>query len=61
MKNEEIEFSKGFTDLHTLSYQNIISTNIINGLRDTKNSIEVVSQNRINELHKKNIKLKIFL
>ena len=27
IENEEIEFSKGFTDLHTLSYQNIISGN----------------------------------
>lgn len=46
IENEEIEFSKGFTDLHTLSYQNIISGNGY-GLKDAKSSIEVVSQIRI--------------
>lgn len=45
IENEEIEFSKGFTDLHTLSYQNIINGNGY-GLIDAKNSIEVVSQIR---------------
>ena len=45
IENEEIEFSKGFTDLHTLSYQNILSGNGY-GLKDAKNSIEVVSQIR---------------
>ena len=43
--NEEIEFSKGFTDLHTLSYKNILSGNGY-GLKDAKNSIEIVSQIR---------------
>jgi len=43
--NEEIEFSKGFTDLHTLSYKNILNGNGY-GLKDAKNSIEVVSQIR---------------
>ena len=43
--NQEIEFSKGFTDLHTLSYKNILSGNGY-GLKDAKNSIEVVSQIR---------------
>ena len=45
IENEEIEFSKGFTDLHTLSYQNILSGNGY-GLKDAMNSIEVVSQIR---------------
>ena len=45
IENEEIEFSKGFTDLHTLSYQNILGGNGY-GLKDAKNSIEVVSQIR---------------
>lgn len=39
--NEEIEFTEGFTDLHTLSYKNIL-----NGLgftiEDARNSIELV-------------------
>ena len=47
IENKEIEFSKGFTDLHTLSYQNIISGNGY-GLWDAKNSIEIVSLIRNN-------------
>ncbi len=42
---EEIEFSKGFTDLHTLSYKHIIEGNGY-GLLDAKNSIEIVSKIR---------------
>ena len=45
IENEEIEFSKGFTDLHTLSYQNILGGNGY-GLKDAKNSIEIVSKIR---------------
>lgn len=42
---EEIEFSKGFTDLHTVSYQKILQ-GFGYGLKDAKNSIEIVSQIR---------------
>ena len=42
---EEIEFSKGFTDLHTVSYQKIIEGKGY-GLLDAKNSIEIVSKIR---------------
>lgn len=39
--NEEIEFSAGFTDLHTLSYQEILKQNGF-GLEDAKPSVEIV-------------------
>ena len=39
--NEEIEFSGGFTELHTESYKNILSGNGF-GLEDAKSSIEIV-------------------
>lgn len=39
--NEEIEFSGGFTELHTESYKNILSGNGF-GLEDAKPSIEIV-------------------
>ncbi len=42
---KEIEFSKGFTDLHTVSYQKILEGKGY-GLKDAKNSIEIVSQIR---------------
>ena len=42
---KEIEFSKGFTDLHTLSYQKIINDNGF-GLNEARKSIEIVSQIR---------------
>jgi len=45
IEGEQIEFSKGFTDLHTVSYQNILNGNSY-GLSDAKNSIEIVSQIR---------------
>ena len=45
IEGEEIEFSKGFTDLHSISYQNIIEGNGY-GLIDAKNSIEIVSKIR---------------
>lgn len=45
IENEEIEFSKGFTDLHTVSYQKILNGEGY-GLADAKNSIEIISQIR---------------
>ena len=45
IEDKEIEFSKGFTDLHTVSYQKIIEGKGY-GLIDAKNSIEIVSQIR---------------
>ena len=41
VENQEIEFSGGFTDLHTLSYQEILKGNGF-GLEETKKSIETV-------------------
>ncbi len=41
VENEEIEFSGGFTDLHTLTYQEILKGNGF-GLEETKRSIETV-------------------
>lgn len=41
MEGEEIEFSEGFTDLHTKSYEEIIKGNGF-GLKDAKPSIETV-------------------
>lgn len=40
--NEEIEFSGGFTDLHTRSYEEILKGNGF-GLKEAKPSIEIVS------------------
>jgi UDP-N-acetyl-2-amino-2-deoxyglucuronate dehydrogenase len=45
IEGKEIEFSKGFTDLHTVSYQKILEGKGY-GLLDAKNSIEIVSQIR---------------
>jgi len=45
IEGEEIEFSKGFTDLHSISYKNIIEGNGY-GLTDAKSSIEIVSKIR---------------
>ena len=42
---EEIEFSTGFTDLHTLSYQGILKGDGF-GLKEAKKSIEIVHQIR---------------
>jgi len=42
VNKEEIEFSGGFTDLHTRSYEEILKGNGF-GLKEAKNSIEVVS------------------
>ena len=41
VEGEEIEFSGGFTDLHTLTYQEILNGNGF-GLEETKRSIETV-------------------
>ena len=47
IEGEDIEFSKGFTDLHTVSYQKILEGNGY-GLSDAKSSIEIVSKIRKN-------------
>src|SRR5690606_21978108 len=41
VEGEEFEFSGGFTDLHTLSYQEILKGNGF-GLEETRQSIEIV-------------------
>jgi UDP-N-acetyl-2-amino-2-deoxyglucuronate dehydrogenase len=41
IENEELEFSEGFTDLHTVSYQEILKGNGF-GIQDARASIEVV-------------------
>lgn len=43
IEQDEIEFSKGFTDLHTISYKKILAGEGF-GLIDTKPSIEIVSK-----------------
>lgn len=45
VEGEEIEFSQGFTDLHTISYQEILKGNGF-GLEDARPSIEIVHQIR---------------
>ena len=45
IEGQEIEFSKGFTDLHTLSYQKILNGEGY-GLSDAKNAIGIVSKIR---------------
>ena len=47
--NEEIEFSGGFTELHTKSYKDIIAGNGF-GLTDARQSIEIVQKIRNSEL-----------
>ena len=42
VNGEEIEFSGGFTDLHTKSYEEILKGNGF-GLKEARNSIEIVS------------------
>lgn len=46
---EEIEFSDGFFDLHTASYQSIVEGNGF-GLKDARQSIEIVHDIRVSEL-----------
>jgi len=45
LNNEEFEFSEGFTDLHTRSYEEILKGNGF-GLEDTRKAIEIVYQIR---------------
>lgn len=47
--NEEIEFSKGFTDLHTASYQHILDGKGF-GIGEARQSIEIVHDIRTAEL-----------
>ena len=42
LEGKEIEFSQGFTDLHTRSYEEILKGNGF-GLDEARNSIEIVS------------------
>lgn len=49
---EEIEFSGGFTELHTKSYQAILAGNGF-GLEDARQSIEIVQTIRNSEISKK--------
>ena len=49
IEGEEIEFSKGFTDLHKVSYQRIIAGKGY-GLSDAKKSIDIVSKIRNKEI-----------
>lgn len=51
VNNEEIEFSDGFTELHTESYKEILKGNGF-GLLDAKQSIEIVHDIRNNEIVK---------
>lgn len=45
MNNTEVEFSEGFTDLHTTSYQEILAGKGF-GLKDAKPSVQIVYQIR---------------
>ena len=45
INEEEIEFSGGFTDLHTVSYRNILEGNGF-GISEARNSIEIVHEIR---------------
>ena len=49
IEGEDIEFSKGFTDLHKVSYQRIIAGKGY-GLSDAKKSIDIVSKIRNKEI-----------
>jgi len=49
--NEEIEFSGGFTDLHTLSYRNILDGTGF-GIEDSRQSIEIAHNIRNQQLSK---------
>ena len=49
LDNQEIEFSSGFTELHTESYKNILAGNGF-GLEDAKQSIEIVHAIRNSEI-----------
>lgn len=45
MEREEIEFSDGFTELHTNSYKEMLNGNGF-GILETKNAIDMVSKIR---------------
>jgi len=45
VENEEIEFSDGFTDLHTESYRQLLAGKGF-GMKDTRNSVEIAHQIR---------------
>jgi UDP-N-acetyl-2-amino-2-deoxyglucuronate dehydrogenase len=47
--NKELEFSGGFTDLHTLSYENILAGKGF-GIKDSQQSIEIAHKIRNQEL-----------
>jgi len=47
--SKELEFSGGFTDLHTLSYENILAGNSF-GIEDSRQSIEIAHKIRNQEL-----------
>ena len=49
---EELEFSGGFTDLHTESYEKILKNEGF-GLEDAKKSIEIVSDLRVKQIESK--------
>jgi len=49
VEGEEIEFSGGFTDLHTLSYQDILKGGGF-GLEDARQSVEIVQKIRNSEI-----------
>ena len=40
VENEEIEFSDGFTDLHTESYRQLLAGNGF-GIKETRSSVEI--------------------
>ena len=45
LDGEEIEFSEGFTDLHTITYEEVLKGNGF-GIEDSRHSIEIVHQIR---------------
>jgi UDP-N-acetyl-2-amino-2-deoxyglucuronate dehydrogenase len=45
VENEEIEFSDGFTDLHTESYRQLLAGNGF-GIKETRSSVEIAHQIR---------------
>ena len=58
--NQELEFSSGFTDLHTKSYQEILKGNGF-GLKESEESIKIVHQIRnmtISEIGEKHLFIK---
>lgn len=58
--DEEIEFSGGFTDLHTLSYKNILEGNGF-GIEDARSSIEIAHTIRNQELSRNRFDLHPFV